>query len=224
MLRTATAFCAALLAGSANASITVSSYAMPDGANLYGAYYDNAYTGTKDLSGFLSGGKGDLTDGVLSVSVAAGYGAWLPYVLWDGQSPVITFDLGGVFALTGITSYFKYYPQAAVYLPANIGLRFSLDGLSYGADQTRTFSPAERLPGGDDSDGIEALLLAPANARFVEVTLNNGPEDRWLALSEVVFDGAASSVVTGGAVPEPGTAALALVSLLGLGLQRLRQR
>ena len=80
------------------------------------------------------------------------------------------------------------------------------------------------MPGGDDSDGIEALLLAPANARFVEVTLNNGPEDRWLALSEVVFDGAASSVVTGGAVPEPGTAALALVSLLGLGLQRLRQR
>ena len=208
------------LAASAHAGIVVASYSMPDGADLHGAYFDNLYNGTSDSNRFLSGGTGDLTDGVLTASVVAGYGAWAPYVLWDGLSPKITFDLGGLYALTDVTAYFKYYPQAAVYIPGSVSLRFSSDGVSFGSAQQRLFDNTERVPGGNDSDGVYQLLVGPATARFVEMTLNNGPENRWLALSEVTFDGATATAFNG--VPEPASGALLFGALIALGLLRVR--
>lgn len=199
------------IAASANANITVASYSMQDGANAWGAYYDNAYTGSRSPSGFLSGGTGDLTDGVLTASVAAGYGAWAPYVLWDGQSPVITFDLGATHTVNNITAYFKYYPGAAVYIPESVNLRFSNDGLNFGSDQLRTFTSSEASPGGNDSDGIYQLLTTSASGRYVELTLNNNPANRWIALSEVTFDGTASAPV-----PVPAAMWLLGSGLLGL--------
>jgi MYXO-CTERM domain-containing protein len=216
--------CAALaafgLVAGADAHIVVTSYSMQDGANLHGAYYDNLYSGSHSPAGYLSGGKGDLTDGVLSASVAAGYGAWAPYVLWDGLSPVISFDLGGTYTLSHVTAYFKYYPQAAVYMPGSVGLRYSDDGVSYGAEQLRSLSLAERSPGANDSDGVFELLTGTGSGRYVEMTLHNGPENRWLALGEVVFEGTPGATTT---VPEPGSAALALVALAGLGWSRRRR-
>ncbi|OGA99067.1 MAG: hypothetical protein A3E25_04110 [Burkholderiales bacterium RIFCSPHIGHO2_12_FULL_69_20] len=208
------------LLSSAQAGIAVSAYSMPDGVDLWGAYFDNAYNGTRSATRYLSGGTGDLTDGVLSASVSAGYGAWAPYVMWDEQSPTITFDLGSTHTVNSVMAYFKYYPQAAVYMPGSLSLRFSSDGVNYGSTQLRTLSVSERVPGGNDSNGIFELLTSPGNGRFVELTLNNGPENRWLALSEVVFDGtpgAASSV------PEPGSAGLLLVALAGLGWAQRRR-
>ena len=202
------------LAASANASITVASYSMPDGAAQY-YYCDNTYTGSTcggySNGGFLSGGTGDLTNGVLTASVAYGYNYWAPYVLWDGLSPVITFDLGATYNVNNITAYFKYFPSAAVYIPASVLLRFSNDGFSFGSDQLRTFASAESIPGGNDSDGIYQLLSTQANGRYVELTLNNGPANRWLALSEVTFDGAAAATV-----PVPAAAWLLGSGLLGL--------
>lgn len=211
---------AATLASTSQASVTVSSYSMIDGANLYGAYDDNLYNGAHGPGGQLSGGTGDLTDGVTTALVAAGYGAWRPYVLWDGLSPVITFDLGARFDLSGVRTYFKYFPAAAVYMPGSMGLRFSSDGVNFASSQLRTLLAAERLPGANDSDGVFDVLTAPATARYVELTLNNGPENRWLALGEVVFDGVIASAPAG--VPEPGAAALALLALAGLGLTHRR--
>lgn len=204
---------------SAQAGIVVSSYSMPDGANLHGAYYDNLYNGSQSPAGFLSGGTGDLTDGVLSASVAAGYGAWAPYVMWDGQSPTITFDLGSIHTVSSVKAYFKYYPQAAVYMPGSVNLRFSSDGLNYGSTQLRSLSVSERVPGGNDSNGIFELLTSPGSGRFVELTLNNGPEGRWLALAEVVFDGTPGVPAS---VPEPGSAGLLLVALAALGWSQRR--
>jgi len=209
------------LAASVHAGIIVSSYSMPDGADLHGAYFDNLYTGTSDSNRYLSGGTGDLTDGVLTSSVVAGYGAWAPYVLWIGQSPKITFDLGGLYALTDVTAYFKYYPQAAVYIPGSVSLRFSSDGVNFGSAQQRLFDNTERVPGGNDSNGIYHLLGGSATAQFVELTLNNGPENYWLALSEVVFDGATATAAN--SVPEPGTGALLFGAAIALGLLRIRQ-
>lgn len=219
LITTATAL---FLAASVHAGIIVSSYSMPDGADLHGAYFDNLYSGVSDSNRFLSGGKGDLTDGVLTDSVAAGYGAWAPYVLWSGISPKITFDLGGLYALSDVTAYFKYYPQAAVYIPASVSLRFSSDGVSFGSAQQRLFDNAERAPGGNDSDGIYQLLGGSATARFVELTLNNGPENYWLALSEVEFDGVPTTAMNN--VPEPGTGPLLFVAAIVLGLLRIQRK
>lgn len=200
-------------------AITVASYSMVDSAPHYGAYHDNSYNGNRDSNGLLTGGTGDLTDGVTTASVAAGYGAWAPYVLWDGPSPVITFDLGARQALSSVTTYFKYYPQAAVYMPGSLGLRLSDDGVHFSGVQLRTLSDAERTPGSNDSDGVFQVLNAPASARFVELTLNQGPEGRWLALGEVSFAGTPSPV------PEPASAILAMLGLAGLGgLRAVRSR
>ncbi len=210
-----------LLGTAAQAHLTVVSYTMTDGADLHGAYYDNAYNGTRDANRWLSGGTGDLTDGVTSVSVAAGYGAWAPYVLWDGLSPVITFDLGGPFTLSSVTTYFKFYPQAAVYMPGSMSLRYSDDGLNFGAAQLRSLSDVERAPGGNDSDGVFELLSGAAQGRYVELTLNNGPENRWLALAEVQFDGTpGGTALDPNRVPEPASTALVLLALAALGRSR----
>ena len=201
----------------AQAGIPVASYTMFDSVPHWNAYHDNLYNGTRHANGLLTGGTGDLTDGVTSQSVAFGYGAWAPYVLWDGASPVITFDLGTRHDLTSVTTYFKFYPSAAVYLPGSMGLRFSDDGVQFGSAQLRSLLPAERSPGGDDSNGVVQVLTAPASARFVELSLNQGAEGRWLALGEVVFQGAASPV------PEPHAAWMGLLGLCALlGLRQKR--
>jgi len=201
------------------APIAVAAYSMPDGAPYYGAYYDNAYNGNHN-GGFLSGGTGDLTNGELTASVAAGYGAWAPYVLWYSQSPVITFDLGAIYTVDGVITYFKYYPQAAVNIPGSVGVRFSSDGINFGPTQLRSLTPTEREPAaGNDADAIYQLLAAPGSGRYVELTLNNGPENAWLALSEVVFDGSLGAAST---VPEPATAALILAALVAMGARGRR--
>ncbi|MCX7098817.1 MAG: discoidin domain-containing protein [Methylococcales bacterium] len=197
--------------------ITVATYSMVDGApnNLY---YDNTYTGSNN-AGFLSGGKGDLTDGTLTASVALGYDHWAPYVLWDGKSPVITFDLGDEYTLNSVTGYFKFYASAAVYLPSSVGLRFSNDGVNFSFAQLRPFSAAERSSGADDSNGIFELLPTIASARYVELTLNDGPENRWIALSEVTFDGSLGGTAN---VSEPSCYFLTLFALGALGLRQMR--
>ena len=201
----------------ADNQITPQTYSMFDWSrtNSWSWYSDQTYNGA--VSGnLLSGGTGELTDGVKSASVVAGYGAWSPYVLWDGYTPVITFDLGANFAVSGIQAYFKYYPTAAVYIPPSADIRFSNNGVNYGAIQLRTFSVAELAPGGDDASPSYNLLTATGIGRYVEVTLNT--PGRWIALSEVEFYGSATPV------PEPETYAMLLAGLGMLGYATRRRK
>lgn len=155
---------------------------------------------------------GDLTDGVFGMTVGGGYYNWAPYVLWDNVSPTITFDLGQVRAVGGITGYFLAYPSAAVTLPPEAIVSFSNDGVAFGAPVALDLSP--QFPGGlgNDQPVVLSLLAAPGQGRFVALTLQT--PGRWIALSEVTFQAAA--------VPEPQAWSL-LMAGLGVVLMVRRQ-
>ena len=106
-------------------------------------------------------------------------------------------------------------------MPGWMGLRPSSDGVSFGSSQLRCLVVAERTADGNNDDGVFQVLTAPASGRYVEMTLNNRPENRWLALGEVVFDGTPGNTTPG--LPEPSAAALVVLALAGLGLRRRRR-
>ncbi len=195
--------------------IDVTSYSGTDGGPVghYG-YDDNSYSGQRS-DGLLSGGEGDLTDGTKNVMVGSGYWNWSPYVMWDGASPVLTFDLGARHDVVSIRTYFNFYPNAAVYIPPSAQIRFSDDGAQFGTAQVRLFDTSERSPGGNDSTPSYELLSSAGQGRYVELTLTT--PGRWIALSEVEFSGMPSSV------PEPGSWALMAAGVAALGA-RLRRR
>lgn len=166
-------------------ALPVSSYTLSqDGANN-GWYNDNG---------------NDLNDGVHGVTVAGGYAAWSPYVLWDGYSPTVTFDLGQTRSVGSIIGHFITYPSAAVTLPLKATVRFSDDGVLFGADIVQGLW--DDTPLANDTPVELSLLASPGQGRFVSVTLQT--PGRWIALGEVTFQSA---------VPEPEALALLLAGL-----------
>lgn len=194
------------LPAQATSQIDPKTYSMQDGPG--GEYADQSYTGSHDPFGWLSGGEGELTDGIKGGHVVVP-SDWAPYVLWDGYdgtSQVITFDLGANYAVSEIQASFLYWPGPAVYIPASAKIRFSADGVNYGSSMLRTLSTAEQNPVGAGPVSYN-LLPSTGSGRYVELTLTRAT--RWIALSEVEFYGSATPV------PEPSTYAMLLA---GLGL------
>lgn len=158
--------------------------------------------------GYNDDSGNDLTNGVMDVPVGGGYWAWSPYVLWDGVSPTITFDLGSVKQVGHIEAHFLVYPSAAVYLPASASVRYSADGISFSAAQS-VLVPGMAL---SNDQPVTLSWLTPGSGRFVELTLTTS--GRWMALSEVQLMAAP--------VPEPDTV---LMMLAGVGaLLAMRRR
>ena len=136
--------------------------------------------------------------------------------MWDGTSPVLTFDLGALHDVISIRAYFNFYPGAAVYIPPSAQIRFSDDGVTFGAARQRLFDAGERNPGGNDSTPSYELLASAGQGRYVELTLTT--PGRWIALSEVEFIGEVSSV------PEPGSRLLMAAGAAALGGLLRRRR
>lgn len=159
---------------------------------------------------------GQLTDGVIPAGVGAGYNNWAPYVLWDGKSPTITFDLGSDQAVGQIRAHFLTYPKAAVYLPLSATVRYALDGGEFGEAVT---VPTGYVSGGVLAHDTPVMLSfnTPGVGRLVQLTLQT--PGRWFALSEVQLLAPTTPV------PEAQSAWLALggLAVCAWALRRRRQ-
>lgn len=143
-----------LSCGSAQAvQVVPIAYDMPNGYTGNYQYWDDLYTGTgcKTCNGApLSGGLGDLTDGVIATTnwdVAEAPAGPGPYVAWVGINPTIRFEFGSTVAIDSATIYFDdasnngVAPPLQVIIngqnfavpnpPANVPFAFTASSLSF---------------------------------------------------------------------------------------------
>lgn len=195
------------------APLAVTRYDMVNGggASTGGSlnYWDRNYTGsgctTCDYAP-LSGGVGDLTDGVVATNIwypvenLAGTG---PYVGWwdyHAAGPIVTFFFAGSPVVDSIAIHLDNSHFGGVYAPVAI----KIDGQSY-AFTAPTFGTA----GWVNFTGL-ALTGGQHSLQFIQAP------NTYTFVSEVSF--------TGSAVPEPQQWALLCLGFAGLGGMMRRQR
>lgn len=215
MLRAGLAAMALGMAGSAQASqIYSTSYDTPNGdGNAAGGtynYWDKNYSGagaTTTDGAALTGGSGDLTDGVVAagiwhtVETGAGTG---PYVGWREfytSNPLLTFHFGGSPTINGINIHLDNSGIGGVFAPTAI----LVDGVS----QAFT-GPSLGTIGWASITGLN-LTGGSHTIQFNQLSGGN-----WVFASEVTF--------AGSAVPEPATWAMMIAGfgLVGTSLRRRR--
>jgi hypothetical protein len=189
--------------------ISPNTYDMLNGNTGTYNYWDQIYTGSGNTTldnSPLSGGKGDLTDGVIAgdnwfvTEAPPGNG---PYVGWT-LNPTITFHFGAAQLLNTVTLYLDDSDGAGgVSAPASIDI--SLNG-----------GPVVNYPVAEPSGSTPFSVTFPLGfASDVAITLNR--KNQWVFLSEVSFDGQGT-----GSVPDTGST-LSLFAL-GCGLAAVLRR
>lgn len=210
---------AAVLCARAHAQIiSPISYSMLNGeGTLAGGqwdYHDEAYSGLGDITtdlAPLSGGLGQLTDGVIATDylLDLGNGPAFEWVAWTTLDPTITFDFGSEFRFDLVRIWMASAdPVGSVNHAARVSTAGSLDGLAFAAPQTH-----DLIANPPESVTPLVLSLAGAQGRFLRLELarSNG---WWLFVSEMQFEGSA--------VPAPG--AIALLAAAGLAACRRHRR
>ncbi|MBL8771099.1 MAG: PEPxxWA-CTERM sorting domain-containing protein [Phenylobacterium sp.] len=203
----------AMAASAGAAEIAVVSYDMPNGSGQASGgsfnYWDLGYSGSGSTNvdgAALTGGVGDLTDGVVAtdywfnVENSAGSG---PYVGWYALrtlNPLITFNLASAANITQIDIHLDNSFVGGVFAPSAIWV----DGVA----QAFT-APA---PGSIGTVSLTGLNLTGTSHTIQFFQANQG----WTFVSEVDFIGTT-------AVPEPGTWAL-LIGGFGMAGAALRRR
>ncbi|MBS1708463.1 MAG: PEP-CTERM sorting domain-containing protein [Armatimonadetes bacterium] len=186
----------------ANASqLTVQSYEMPNGYTGSYYYWDKEYNGSGNTTqdgAYLSGGTGNLTDGVIAndnwfnVENLQGTG---PYVGWVNLDPVIIVHFGSVVNINEIKLFMDDSDGAGgVNLPGSVEIN------------------GQDIPIGELAGSEPKLLDFVGFAQGDSITIQLHRKNAWVFMSEMQF--------FGDPVPEPAT-----MSILGLGaLGLLRKR
>lgn len=198
----------------ASVLLAPTSYSMPNGGGVASGgglnYWDLNYSGSgvTDQDGApLSGGLGDLTDGVIGgpwfdVENVAGTG---PYVGWheDGSNqlnPTVTFNFAGSVVIDRIVIHLDNSSAAGVYAPVDILINGNPSGY---------VAPA--------SAGVFAIEFPSLNLIGSQHSIQFFQDmDRWVFVSEVQFFGSTSTI------PEPASWAIMLVGLAAVGFRRGR--
>jgi len=190
--------------------ITPDSYDMLNGGTATYHYWDDTYNGSGSTTTNytkLSGGLGDLTDGVIATthyfqSATPSPG---PYVGW-ALSPTITFNFGDVYKFSSLTLFLDNVPNCGVYLPASVTVGTGATTTTYAVNSNQSVSMPTAITFSDlDLVGNSFTL-----------TLNRLNNNGYIFLSEVEFDGTP--------VPEPDTLLLVGPVLLILGCYLWQRR
>ena len=183
--------------------ITPVSYDMKNGGTGVYHYWDDSYNGSGSTStnyAQLSGGHGDLTDGIIATKNYDSYYPVSPgpYVGWYNMNPIITFHFGSVIDLSSLTLFLDNFHSNLVYLPSSVTLSMGGTTLTYSIYDGNTATPI-------------AATFSNLNlfGDTLTMTLNSQKSNEWTFLSEVEFDGT-------NVVPEPATILLVGPVLLGL--------
>ncbi|HOL64289.1 MAG TPA: PEP-CTERM sorting domain-containing protein [Accumulibacter sp.] len=203
----AAALTATLAGTTVAAPVIVSSYDMSNGNSGAYNYWDDTYSGSGSRTtdgAALSGGKGDLTDGVVATDnwyvVEAPNGPG-PYVGWT-IDPTIHFHFAGVVNIQNISfSFDDSNGSGGVGAPASV----VIGGTTY-----LVTDPSGSAPFQFD---VGTLNL---NVADLDITINRA-SNPWVFVSEIAFDGSRS-------LPEPNAFALFALALSGLAGTRIRAR
>lgn len=194
------------LTGAAQAAPAPISPVSYDTTTNVDAWRDDSYSGT--VSGFvLSGGLGELTDGVIPTAGFAPAGGVDPYVAWLDVQPSILFDFGANVRLTSVT---LYYDDNNGGNSVNVPHQFSLTPTG-GATLTQTV--INNLPSGEPNSTTLSFGAGLVGQTF---TLDIVGSHRFVFISEVAFVGAA--------VPLPAGLPMLVMGLGAFGLMKRRRK
>ena len=176
-------------------------------------FFDDTYTGTGNKHAVLApltGGLGDLTDGVIATT--NWNGQYLRYVGWASIDPKITFHFQNQVSLDDVRFYFDDAEFGGVENPA---------GVTISNGTTSLFAPVSDPPG--NAPFVFDFNTHGLSGTDFDVTLHrtfvNGG-NRWVMVSEVQFTGTEGTA----SVPEPSSMAILATGLVSTALVRLRRK